>query len=234
MEFSETGTDVDALAEVVVLTACTLADAAGPGRWSPGAIEDAASALEVLAGTLARLDRESAELLAVVPVAVAALRDRVEQVQAGEGRTDGDAVRGAAGSSTALREALAVHDIRHHRVHQLGAALLTVTLEPADAQALAGLLAQHGLRDQSPRTDVGLWGSGLAGTAAAALGYALASYGSSSYARVLDSGQVSAGLTPQAARAVVATLTARRVPAASRGTRRRGLGPGYRGLGAPQ
>lgn len=46
--------------------------------------------------------------------------------------------------------------------------------------------------------------------------------------RVLTSGQVSAGLTPQAAQAVVATLTVRPVVAA-RG-KRRGLGPGFKGV----
>ncbi|MEU5084264.1 MULTISPECIES: hypothetical protein [Streptomyces] len=46
---------VGALAEEAVVAACTLADAADPSRWSAGAVEDVAAALEVLAGALAQL-----------------------------------------------------------------------------------------------------------------------------------------------------------------------------------
>jgi hypothetical protein len=60
---------VEALAEEAVVAACTLADAADPSRWSAGAVEDVAAALEVLAGALAQLDPECAEILSVVPVA---------------------------------------------------------------------------------------------------------------------------------------------------------------------
>ncbi|MGA5558935.1 hypothetical protein [Streptomyces lavendulocolor] len=67
-------------------------------------------------------------------------------------------------------------------------------------------------------------------TAAAALADALRAHGTGAYARVLASGQVSAGLTPQTAQAVVAALTSRPV-AASRG-KRRGLGSGFKGIAA--
>ncbi|MCP9976248.1 hypothetical protein [Streptomyces somaliensis] len=40
---------LEALAEQAVVAACALADAADPGEWSAGAVEDAATALEVLA-----------------------------------------------------------------------------------------------------------------------------------------------------------------------------------------
>ena len=62
-------------------------------------------------------------------------------------------------------------------------------------------------------------------TAAAALTRALAPHGTGAYARVLVSGQVSAGLTPLAAQGVITVLTAR----ASSRSRRRGLGRGYAG-----
>ncbi|MER5295805.1 hypothetical protein ABT382_27605 [Streptomyces pharetrae] len=75
----EPGT-VEALAEEAVVAACTLADAADPSRWSAGAVEDVAAALEVLAGALAQFDPECAEILAVVPVAAAAIVERAEQV----------------------------------------------------------------------------------------------------------------------------------------------------------
>lgn len=68
---------LDPLAEGAVIAVCALADAAGPERWSSGATEDAATALEVLAGALSELSPEAAELLEVVPAAVAALRERV-------------------------------------------------------------------------------------------------------------------------------------------------------------
>ncbi|MFE5560318.1 hypothetical protein [Streptomyces sp. NPDC056544] len=43
------------MAESAVVAVCALADAAGPERWSSGAIKDAATALEVLAGALSEL-----------------------------------------------------------------------------------------------------------------------------------------------------------------------------------
>ncbi|MFI9311501.1 hypothetical protein [Streptomyces triculaminicus] len=163
---------VEPLAEQTVVAACALADAAGPESWSASAVEDAAAALEVLAGALAQLDPECAEIRSVVPVAAAAVLERVEHARTGDGPQDDG--RGAAGTSTALRQALTAHGITRHRVHQLGAALITVTLDPADAQALATLLAQRGeIPDQVRHADEG-WGEGPAETAAAALAEALA------------------------------------------------------------
>ncbi|MFE9468761.1 hypothetical protein ACFYNW_35065 [Streptomyces virginiae] len=75
--------NVEALAEEAVVAVCALADAAGPERWSASAIEDAATALEVLAGALSELSPEAAELLEVIPAAIAALRERVEHAPAG-------------------------------------------------------------------------------------------------------------------------------------------------------
>ncbi|MEU6621940.1 hypothetical protein ABZ926_14365 [Streptomyces litmocidini] len=205
---------VEALAEEAVVAACMLADAAGPSRWNADVVEDVAAALEVLAGALAQLDPEYAEILSVVPIAAAAV-ERAEQA--------------AAGTSAALRQALAAHGLTRHRVHQLGAALVTVTLDAPEVQALAVLLSRRDAlpRQAQPEEDDG-WGAGLAETAAAALADALRVHGTGAYARALTSGQVSAGLTPQAAQAVVAALTAR-PGAASRG-KRRGLGLGFKGV----
>ncbi|MGK5696967.1 hypothetical protein ACSNOJ_29460 [Streptomyces sp. URMC 128] len=133
---------VEALAEQAVVAACELADVADPTQWSMGAVEDVAAALEVLASALSRLDPECAEILAVVPVAAAAVLERAEQ--AGSGTVPQDqAVDGprAVSIGTALRQALAAQGLTRHRVHQLGAALVTVTLDPPEAQALAMLLA---------------------------------------------------------------------------------------------
>ncbi|MCP9963477.1 hypothetical protein LUX05_22665 [Streptomyces somaliensis] len=219
---------LEALAEQAVVAACALADAADPGEWSAGAVEDAATALEVLAGTLARLDPRYADILAVVPVAAAAVAERAEQTRAGTAPPDGD-VGVDAGAGAGLRRALAAHGITRHRVHRLGAALLTLTLEPSDAQALAALLTQRdAVPRQAPPVEAG-WGEGAAGTAAAALAEALAAYGTGAYARVLDSGHVSAGLCPRAARNVIAVLAAPATPPAH--GRRRGLGYGFRGVG---
>ncbi|MFJ6053661.1 hypothetical protein [Streptomyces sp. NPDC092307] len=135
-------TSLDPLAENAVIAVCALADAAGPGRWSSGAVEDAATALEVLAGALSNLSPEAAELLEVIPAAVAALRERVEHAPAGAVPAHrADAAADPAVLSTGLRRALTAHSLTGHRVHQLGPALLTVTLDAAHAQALAVLLA---------------------------------------------------------------------------------------------
>ncbi|MGO4634936.1 hypothetical protein AB4225_29015 [Streptomyces sp. 2RAF24] len=58
-----TSLSLDPLAESAVIAVCALADAAGPGQWSPGAVDDAATALEVLAGALSEPSPEAAELL---------------------------------------------------------------------------------------------------------------------------------------------------------------------------
>ncbi|MFJ3638054.1 hypothetical protein [Streptomyces sp. NPDC090112] len=217
-------TSLDPLAENAVIAVCALADAAGPDRWSSGAVDDAATALEVLAGALSELSPEAAELLEVVPAAVAALRERVEHTPdpfLPSGRMD----RGEdpAVLSTGLRRALAAHSLTGHRVHQLGPALLTVTLDPAHAQALAVLLAA---RRELPRPtpaieDEPRWGAGPAETAAASLAAALAGYGPGTYARVLASGQVTAGLSPTAAVQVTAALNTRPTPAAPASRTRR-------------
>ncbi|MER8062619.1 MULTISPECIES: hypothetical protein [unclassified Streptomyces] len=220
---------VEALAEEAVVAACTLADAADPSRWSAGAVEDVAAALEVLAGALAQLDPECAEILSVVPVAVAAVVERAEQAAAGASESSGG--RATTVTSAALRQALAAHGLTRARVHQLGAALVTVTLDASEAQALAVLLSR---RDALPRQaqsgDEDGWGAGPAETAAAALADAVRAHGTGAYARVLASGQVSAGLTSQIAQAVISALTAR--PGAAPRGKRRGLGPGFQGVNA--
>ncbi|WP_327169961.1 hypothetical protein [Streptomyces subrutilus] len=227
---------LDPLAEGAVIAVCALADAAGPGRWSSGAVEDAATALEVLAGALAELSPEAAELLEVVPAAVAALRERVERAQAvAVSSGPANSVEDPAVQSTGLRRALAAHSLAGHRVHQLGPALLTITLDAAHAQALAVLLAaRRELPRQAPAAeDESRWGAGPAETAAASLAAALAAYGSGTYARVLASGHVTAGLTSSVARQVTEALNTRPAPAARPSRpRRRGLGHGWKGVGA--
>jgi hypothetical protein len=93
-----------------------------------------------------------------------------------------------------------------------------------EAQALVALLRPHDAAlPRQARQDDG-WGSGPAETAVASLADAIRAHGAGAYARVLSSGQVGTGLTPQATQAVVAALTSR-LGAAPRG-KRRGLGPG--------
>ncbi|MFB6807599.1 hypothetical protein [Streptomyces sp. NPDC056387] len=119
---------LDPLAESAVLAGCALADAAGPERWSSGAVEDAVTALEVLAGALSELSPEAAELLEVIPAAIAALRERVEHAPAAAvPARRADTATDPAVLSTGLRRALTAHSLTGHRVHQLGPALLTVT-----------------------------------------------------------------------------------------------------------
>ncbi|WP_143659745.1 hypothetical protein [Streptomyces pharetrae] len=210
------------------MAACALAEAVDPSRWSTSAVEDVAAALEMLACALAQLDPECAELLSVVPVAAAAVVDRAEHAGAGTGMSEAVDGRTTAGTSVALCQTLAAHGLTRHRVHHLGAALGTVTLTAPEAQALAALLSRHGasLPRQAPRADDG-WGAGPAEAAAAALADALRAHGAGAYARVLASGEVSAGLTSQSAQAVVAALTCR--PTTTRG-KRRGDGLGFKGV----
>lgn len=100
-----------------------------------------------------------------------------------------------------------------------------MTLDAPEAQALAVLLSQRdALPRQAQQGNDDDWGAGPAEAAAAALADALRVHGTGAYARVLTSGQVSAGLIPQTAQAVVAALTAR--PGAASRSKRRGLGPG--------
>ncbi|MFE0580252.1 hypothetical protein [Streptomyces sp. NPDC058874] len=227
-------TSLDPLAESAVIAVCALADAAGPERWTSGAVEDAATALEVLAGALSELGPEAAELLEVVPAAVAALRERVEQAPAvAVPARRADAAPDPAVLSTGLRRALAAHSLTGHRVHQLGPALLTITLGAAHAQALAVLLAaRRELPRQPPAIEDELhWGAGPAETAAASLAVALAAYGTGTYARVLASGQVTAGLSLTAALQVTDALNVRPAPAAPTARpRRRGLGDRWKGI----
>jgi hypothetical protein len=105
-----------------------------------------------------------------------------------------------------------------------------VTLDAPEAQALAVLLSRRDALPRQVQPDDAGWGAGPAETAAAALADALRAHGTGAYARVLASGQVSAGLTPQAAQAVVTSLTAR--PGATSRGRRRGLGSGFKGIAA--
>ncbi|MEU5499530.1 hypothetical protein [Streptomyces griseofuscus] len=220
---------VETLAEEAVVAACALADAADPSQWSAGAVEDVAAALEVLAGALAQLDPECAEILSVVPAAAAAIVERAEQAAAGASESAGG--RATTATSAALRQALATHGLSRARVHQLGAALVTVTLDAPEAQALAVLLHRgDALPRQTQPEDEDGWGAGPAKTAAAALADAVRAHGTGAYARVLASGQVSAGLTPAAAQAVVTTLTGR--PGAAPRGKRHGLGPGFSGVAA--
>ncbi|MEU7108354.1 hypothetical protein ACFQ2B_40110 [Streptomyces stramineus] len=86
---------VESLAEQPVVAACALADAVGSESGSAGAVEGAAVALEALAGALAQLDPECAEILSVVPVAAVAALERVEHARTGDGPQDD--TRGAAG-----------------------------------------------------------------------------------------------------------------------------------------
>ncbi|MFH8558890.1 hypothetical protein ACH4FE_35610 [Streptomyces celluloflavus] len=87
---------LDPLAESAVIAVCVLADAAGPERWSNGAVEDAATALEVLAEALPKLSPEAAELL-----------------QGHPGRAEDPVVLG-----TGPWRALAAHSLAGHRVHR--------------------------------------------------------------------------------------------------------------------
>ncbi|MFG2298544.1 hypothetical protein [Streptomyces sp. NPDC048603] len=111
-----------------------------------------------------------------------------------------------------------------------------MTMDSARAQALATLLAvRRELPRQAPASeDEPRWGTGPADTAAAALAAALAAYGTGTYARVLASGDVSAGLPPAAVLQVTSALNtpaARAATPASR-PRRRGLGHGWKGIDA--
>jgi hypothetical protein len=62
-----------------------LTDAADPSRWSAGAVENVAVALEVLAGACPA-DPECAEKLSVVPVTAAVVVERAEQPDPGRAR----------------------------------------------------------------------------------------------------------------------------------------------------
>jgi hypothetical protein len=90
-----------------------------------------------------------------VPVAAAAVSDRAEHAGAGTGMSEAVDGRTTAGTSVALCQTLAAHGLTRHRVHPLGAALVTVTLTAPSAQALAALLSRHGaaLPRQAPRAD---------------------------------------------------------------------------------
>ncbi|GGZ18279.1 hypothetical protein [Streptomyces nitrosporeus] len=136
-----------------------------------------------------------------MPIAATAVVKRAEQAATGTSESAGG--RAAAGTSAAL--------------------------DAPEAQALAVLLSRRDAlpRQAQPQDEDG-WGTGPAKTAAAALADVLRAHSTGAYARVLTAGQVSAGLTPQTAQAVVAALTARPVVAAH--GKRRGLGPGLKGV----
>ncbi|MFJ6785895.1 hypothetical protein [Streptomyces yangpuensis] len=127
----------------------------------------------------------------VVPAAIAALREHVEHAQAWvppPGRMD--RAENPAVLSTGLRRALAAHGLTRHRVHRLAPALLTVTLDPAHAQALAALLAaRRELPRQTPAIeDEPRWGAGPAETATASLAVA---YGPWTYGPAIQRGWAS-------------------------------------------
>ncbi|KJY41274.1 hypothetical protein VR41_13330 [Streptomyces sp. NRRL B-1568] len=137
-------------------------------------------------------------------------------------------MHGGPGAVTELRRALAAHRVVG-RAYQLGEALVTITLDAANAQAVAVLLAQPDeLRTQAVAREAE-WGAEPAATAAAALGEALTVYGPSTYARTLDSGQATAGMSPEAAQRIAVTLAAKEP---GRKARRRGLGHVWKGLEA--
>jgi hypothetical protein len=102
-----------------------------------------------------------------------------------------------------------------------------MTLEPPEARALAVLLSRDDALPQTTPADEGSTAV-PAETAAAALADALRPHGTCTYTRVLLSGQLSAGLTPPTARAVITALTTR--PGTAARGKRRGLGPGFTGI----
>ncbi|MEF9886783.1 hypothetical protein [Streptomyces sp. P9-A4] len=117
----------------------------------------------------------------MIPAAVAALREHVEQQMPATAAPSGRAGRAGGGPGGGEHPAAGAHLARtgRGRVHQIGPALLTVTLDAAHAQALAALLTAH--RDfprQTPAVeDDGRWGAGPAETAAAQLAADLTAYG---------------------------------------------------------
>lgn len=173
-------------------------------------MEDATTALRALAGEFAQLDPQCAVIPAAVPTAVAAVAERAEQARVGAA-PHGDASDTSTGRCGAA-PTVAEHGITRHRVRQLGAALLTLTLEPADAQALAKLLTRPGgVPRQTSPAEPG-WGEGPARTVAAALAEALTSHGTGAYARIFDSSHVSAGLPPLTVRSVITALATSATP----------------------
>ncbi|MFI6530669.1 hypothetical protein [Streptomyces uncialis] len=71
---SRAAAGVEQRAELAVVSACHLADAATPAAWSPGAAEDALDAIDVLAAALSRISPETADALAAVATATTAAR----------------------------------------------------------------------------------------------------------------------------------------------------------------
>ncbi|MFD7628554.1 hypothetical protein ACFV7Q_21365 [Streptomyces sp. NPDC059851] len=166
------GLDWTRAGQTAVITVCLLADTIGHKRGSGGAVEDEATALEVLAGAGSGFSPEAAEISEVIPATALLARQACTR----DSRTDrpADRTEDPAGAEYRPGRALAAHSLTGHQVHMLGLAVLTVTLDAAHAQALAVLLTA---RPELPCCEDALrWGA-PAETAAASLAVALAAYG---------------------------------------------------------
>ncbi|MER7048347.1 hypothetical protein [Streptomyces jumonjinensis] len=69
---------VEQRAELVVESACHLADAVTPTAWSTAAAEDALDAIDVLAAALSQISPETAQALAAVAAATADARRHLD------------------------------------------------------------------------------------------------------------------------------------------------------------
>lgn len=74
MELGAAGPGVERHAAAAADAACELADAATGSTWSADAVEDAVDAIDTLTEALAAIGPESADALAAIPAATAALR----------------------------------------------------------------------------------------------------------------------------------------------------------------
>ncbi|MFI0915461.1 hypothetical protein [Streptomyces abikoensis] len=72
---------VEEHADATAEAACRLAEAAHPTGWSAIAIEDAVDAIDTLVEALSTLDPHSAQLLAPIPKATAALLEHLAHTQ---------------------------------------------------------------------------------------------------------------------------------------------------------
>ncbi|WP_435837703.1 hypothetical protein [Streptomyces chrestomyceticus] len=72
---------VEERADEAAEAACKLADAVTPDAWSPAAVEDAAEAIEILAGALGQISPDAARILAAIPAVTAELRQRLLQTE---------------------------------------------------------------------------------------------------------------------------------------------------------
>ncbi|MEU1312573.1 hypothetical protein ABZ419_27290 [Streptomyces cinnamoneus] len=69
---------VEELADTAAEAACALADVVTPSGWSAAAVEDVLDAIETLTAALAAVDPPAARLLAPIPAATTALRQRMQ------------------------------------------------------------------------------------------------------------------------------------------------------------